>query len=326
MGIVTRDIANYISELILIGGGTSSPKTPLFDLCASLGNIRRRPSMLIPMSTLVAPDAASQTVLTEAASAVAQTATDYDRSQLANVMEIIQRTVTISATKQASAGEREGINIAGDSVPLNEVDFQINRALLDVKMHIENSMINGTYVADGGSAVGSKTSGLLEAITLNLVPAAGADISKAMLNELVNEMVDNGAYLENGIILCGNREMSIINDLYGFATQDTFSGGTMLREIWTSKAKLTLVYEPYMPAGSLVIADVNYIKPSFLALPAVLDGVSPVNPADIGSGLDVAVYDSSSGGASIKKIIQANFGLDYTCEALHGKVTGLKTA
>lgn len=326
MAAVTRDIANYLGILLRVGGGLANPMTPLFDMCASLGNLRRMKGMSIPMSVLSTPGDAAQTVITEAASGVAQTATNYDTSQLTNIMQIMQVTVDMTAVKEAASGEREGVNMDGEPVFVNDIEYQITEALSTIKRNIEYSMINGTYVADGGSAVASKTRGLLEAITSNIELAAGADISVSMLNNLLTTMSGNGAKFSNPAILCGDREQAILNALYGFANQSTTVGGTNIKQIWTSKGLFQVLNSPIVPAGSMIVTDLEYVKPSFMPLPNTIGGNQQIDITNPASGLDVAVYDSSSGGASIKKIVQTVFGLNYSNEALHGKITGLKTA
>ena len=326
MAALTRDAANYISELITVGGGIANPTAPLFDLCAGVGNLRRQKGMTIAMSVLSTPSDATQAVITEAASGAAIAATNYATSQLSNIMQIMQRTVDVTAVKEAASGEIEGVSLLGQPVIMNGIDLQLMKALEDIKMDIEFSLINGTYVADGGSAVASSTTGLLEAITLSIETAGGADITKAFLNSLLTKMSSAGAKFINPIILCGDREQIILNDLYGFATQSNVVGGTNVSKIWTSKGLFQVVYEPMMPAGSLIVADLAYLKPTFMPLPVTIGSGEIINVGNLASGLDVAVYNKSSGGASIARIVQTVMGLNYGNEALHGKITGLKTA
>ena len=320
--MVTRDIANYLGELIEIGGGLYNSATPLFDLTS--GNIQRRNSMTIPMSVLVTPAVAAQNAVTEVDSGASIASTDYTRSQITNVMQIMAQSVQVTDVKMASTHEREGANADGTSTPMNELDFQVNSALRQIKMDIEYSMLNGTYVADGGSAVSSQTAGLLEVITTNTTDVGAVDLTKALLDALLNKAIGNGAKFEIPAILCGAREQTIINDVYSYAMQSTNVGGTNIQNIITPRGVFRVVYMPTMPAGSLVVGDLKYIKPSFLPTPAYPGQVVDVyNPQ---SGIDVKVLDVASGGASVKRHIQTVFGLDYGNEALHASLTNLKTA
>ena len=325
MALVTRDVDNFLGMLIDIGGGGYSNKTPLFDLCASIGNIGRTNKMSIPMSVGTTLIIGSQDVVTEAVSGAAITPAVYDRAQVYNMMEIYAKTIDVTAIKTATWGERGGINAMGASVPISEVDYQVMETLNEIKRDIEFSMIQGTYVGDGGSAVASQQRGLLEACASSVVAAGNVDLTIALINELITDMTSNGAKFKMPVILAGMREINLINQLYGYALQSNDIGGTNVTTINTVQGPVRIVFEPQTLAGTLLLVDLAYLTPTFLALPKVLGGSQP-NASDLNSGLDVAVYDIASGGASIKKQIQTVVGLNYSSELLHGKITGLKTS
>ena len=67
---------------------------------------------------------------------------------------------------------------------------------------VDYSFLNGTYQQATAANVAARTRGIITACTTNTVDAAGATLSKDLIDELLREMADNGASFINAVIFC----------------------------------------------------------------------------------------------------------------------------
>jgi len=111
---------------------------------------------------------------TKVEGATAPTAGARVRANVRNVAQIHQEKVSVSYTKQATAGMASTPTSApfrgtdGSNPVANELDWQIARALEKVARDVNWSFINGRYANPTSNATPRKTRGLLQAVTTNL--------------------------------------------------------------------------------------------------------------------------------------------------------------
>ncbi len=96
------------------------------------------------------------------------------RGTAKNVLQIHQEAVGVSYTKQAATARLGGLASqgTGNSVT-NELDWQTEVMLLQMKRDINWSFINGTYQLPSDNTTKRQTRGLLAAITSNVTDATG---------------------------------------------------------------------------------------------------------------------------------------------------------
>jgi hypothetical protein len=306
---------NYTGELYLIGAN----QTPFLAMAGGLqgDNVRIVKDQQFPMAQPWSLEAASQPAITETASLTAPTPTTYTRGQDVNTVQIYQEQVSVSYTKQAVTGQvtadaTTGLVDITDSQPIqNERDFQIMANLRQISIDVEYTFLNGVYQQATSAAVAAKTRGIITGCTTNAVAAAGAALSKDLINELLRDMADNGAQWSNPVIFCNSFQKQAISELYGYAPESRNVGGVNILQIETDFAPLGIVWDPQVPTDTLLVADMSYVVPTYMLVPEK----------------GVLFYEElSKTGASEKGQIYGHIGLDYGPEEYHGKLTGLSTS
>ena len=146
---------------------------------------------------------ASQTSALEGADA--PTASARSRDNVNNVLQIIHETVDVSYTKQATARQLGDVDSAhplimstgGANPVVDEMAWQIEVRLKEIKRDMEYALINGTFVEPADNNTARKTRGLLEAITTNVSDVAvnstaldGGSSSDDVLAEAAHGLTD----------------------------------------------------------------------------------------------------------------------------------------
>jgi hypothetical protein len=319
MATADTDILNYRGELFLIGAN----QTPFLNMIGGLSGGRRTTSFRFPLAQTYALAAASQAVQDETASAAAGTPTTVTKEENYNVCQIMKHDVKVTFKKQSQIGFMSGINVDDPNPDTDPLEFQRQAQLRQMAINIEFSFIQGTYVAESAVTTDVATRGLLEACSSNAVAAASAKLSKALLNHLMRDMAANGAIFENPVLFASGFDMQNISDIYGYAPQDRNIGGVAIRKIITDFAELGVIWDPQVPDGSIVIADVKHCKPVFVPVkfnPNAGIQMSAEGGADV-LWVPTAVVAAAHGG-----FLYTQIGLDYGPEEYHGKITGLATA
>lgn len=309
---------NYVGEAYLIGAN----KTPFLNMIGGLqdGSVRLVGDFEFTLAQPWALDAASQPTITETDSLTAPTASTYTRAQDRNTVQIFHKQVSISYAKQSVTGQVRVDEIGalgfghGDSTqnqPIgNEKDFQIEANMRQLAIDVDYSFLNGTYQQATAANVAARTRGIITACTTNTVDAAGATLSKDLIDELLREMADNGASFINAVIFCNALQKQRLSNIYGYAPEDRNVGGININQIETDFAVLGVVWAPNVPAATLLIADVSFCSPVFLPVP------------DKG----VLFYEELNKlGASESGQVYGQVGIDYGPEEMHGTITTLDT-
>ena len=127
----------------------------------------------------------SQPNISESASLTAPEALVSTRSQLTNVTQIFQESVSVSYAKEANMGTMSGVNVAGQQPnPQSELTFQIERAMAKIAQDIEYTFINGVFNKATTDNEVNKSRGILTAITTNNINASPENNSVPVLSHI----------------------------------------------------------------------------------------------------------------------------------------------
>lgn len=307
----TWNLPNYAGELF----AACPTKTPFLSLIGDLSGGLKTQNDEFPTGVLYDFPEPSQPGISESASSTAPAATHIVRRQLSNVTQIFQETVELTYAKMANKDKLSGINTAGAKNGAgNELDFQIARKLEKIARDIEHTFLNGVYQKATSATVPNKTRGMLSLCGGEggtLVNANGAILSQALLDKLWRMMADSGALFDNTYLFCNSYQKQAISGLYANkAPQSRTEAGVNITDILTDFGKVGVVYDPFMPAGSILVADIKYVAPVFQEVP--------------GKGVLFA-EDLSKSGAAERKQIYGQLGLAHGPAHLHGAITGLAT-
>jgi hypothetical protein len=236
----------------------------------------------------------------------------YVRGQTDNTCQIFHRAVTVSYAKQSQAGLLSGLNLEGTNPIRDEKAFQISANLKQIAKDVDYTFINGVHqkAADAGTA--ARTRGMLESILTNVVDNAAvpAALEKADIDDCVRSMAENGADFNNMVLFAGSKQTQVITSLYEgkFMTDSRTVGGMSIKQILTDFCELGVIWAPNMPADQIMIVDMAYVTPVFLAVP----------------GKGFLFYEElAKTGASEKGQLYGQIGLDHGFETMHGKITEL---
>jgi len=305
------NLPNYAGEII-----TASPEeTPLLTAMGGLtGGGFQTDNFEFPVNQNYAHETAAQPAITETGSLTAPTAISFVRSQDKNVTQIFQEQVSVSYERLANQGRLSGINTAGAGNPVvSEMDWQIATALKHIARDIEFTIIQGAYQISTSAAVANKSRGINAAAlaSSNTVAAGSVDLSKALIDELLRTMDDNGADFGNMVLVGGLIQKQRISDEYGFAPDDRNVGGVNLKQIETDVGNIGIALSKFQASGVVSLVDMSKMAPVFQPVP------------EKGNFFFEAL--SKSGAAESGQIF-GKFGVGYGSGIYHGTVTGLTTS
>lgn len=309
----TFNLPNFVGELF-----TASPvQTPFLSMIGGLSGGVKSENSEFPTGQLYEFPEAAQPEISEDASETAPAASALVREQKTNVTQIFHETITLTYSKLSNRGRLSGLNTAGQAAnPSSELDWQAAQRLKKIARDVEFTFLNGTYNKASASNQANKTRGMFELCsTGTTIDAASAELSLELLKKLYKAMADAGALGGNMVLFCGSEQKQRITGLYekqlGYNTPATRSlGGMNITELETDFFKLGVVYDPFVPADRILIADVSACAPVFLEMP--------------GKGV-LFLEDLAKTGAAERKQIYGEIGLDHGPAFLHGSITGLKT-
>lgn len=298
--LFTADLINT-PFLAMIGGLTGGMETENFEFASS--------------SEFDFP-AAAQPALTETQSLTAPTATEAVRTQIKNVTQIFQQAVSLSYVKLSNKGRLSGINTGGKS---NNVDdenaFQIDYNLKIIARNIEYTILNGVYQIATSAAVANKSRGMFAACDLagsTDIAAAGADLSKTLMDSLFQTAFAAGAPFMNPVIWVNGFQKTKLSDIYGYAPTDRNVGGVDIKQLETDFGDIGIApAHRFIPTDDLLLADMSMIAPVTQPVP----------------GKGNFFYEMlSKAGASENGQIFGQFGLDHGPAFAHAKITNLATS
>ena len=311
----TFNLPNYVGELFLV----CNNRTPFLTMIGGLSSGGKVVgSWEYPVSLEESLETPAQPDITETASLTAPTPKTYVPTQTTNVCQIFQKQVSVSYARMSDNDTLRGLSILGNNPISDPVEHQKMRTLEQIAVDAEYTMLNGVYqraaaaVSGGAAETANKMRGIITAIATNTVAAGGA-LTKAHIDELVKKMADNGAEFKNPVIFGNSAVKQAITALYGVTPlgavpQSRNVGGLNIQTIVTDFAEIGVVYDRYVPAGTLLLADLAFVTPVSLPVP----------------GKGHMFYEPlSKTGAGESGQFYGQLGLAYGPEVYHGKITGI---
>ena len=307
----TWNLPNYAGDLY-----TADPEsTPFFSMIGGLNNGgKQTQNFEFPIDSLYDYPEPEQPEISEKASATAPDAINYVRSQDTNVTQVFQESVDLTYVKQSNYNRMEGLNTAGqqNNVP-DEKAFQVSRQLIKIARDIEHTIFSGQFQKSTSPTVPNKTRGMLEAVANGgaTIDAAGAELSREMLQTLWREMYNSGATFTNPVMWVGARSKQLTTDLYAYAPTSRNVGGVNIQAIETDFGNIGISLNKFIPADTILVADMSVINSVFQPVP--------------GKG-NFFLEELGKTGAADRAQIFGQWGLDHGPAFFHGSITGLATA
>jgi len=319
MAYTDSEDLNYRGELFAVG----AYQTPFLSMIGGLGGGKRSSSFLFPVAQTYGLTAASQPAITETVSADASSAsvTTVVRTQDTNTAQIFKEDVAVTFMKQSQYGAMSGINTDASNPVTSELTFQKNAALKQMAIDMEYTFLNGEYITAADSTTAAKSRGIITAAVSNTEAAGDVALSTTLMNQLLVEMATNGAVFDNCVIFVNGFQKQALSALYGYAPADRNVGGLNIASIETDFAKMGVVYDPHVPAGTLLIADMAHVAPVFVPV-----GFNGEELSSNLAGSDVLWVPTAITAAKAGGFFYSQAGLDYGPEEYHGTLTGLKTS
>jgi hypothetical protein len=279
------------------------------------------------MSSNYLLESAAQPTITETASLTAPTPVSYVRANEKNVNQIYQKKISLSYAKLSNGNRLQFAEVGtsgyaystepGSNPAQNELQFQLKANLEQIRVDYEYTFLNGTYQlgTDAGTAFQSR--GIITGSTTNTVAAGSAELDKDIVDALLVEMAANGAFAMGGsmVIYANAFQIKKLNDIYGFAPTSQTVGGTGVNQIVTPFGVFEIVYNPRVPAGTILFANMGACSVVFQPVP----GKSTVES-------NMVFEPLSKTGASEDWQLFGQLGVDYGSSYYHGTITGLATS
>ncbi len=302
------NLPNFVGEIYT----ASAEQTKFLNMIGGLsGGGLQTQNFEFPVDQEFAHEAAAQPAITETASLTAPTAISYVRAQNKNVCQIFMEKVSMSYERMSNQQRLSGIATAGTmETPTDERTWQIQKALKKIARDMEYTALNGAYQIATSASVANKTRGVIAAAS-NTTAAGSVRLTKSLFDTTFQAMYDAGALFTNIVIWVGGFQKRQTSQIYGYAPTDRNVGGVNVKAIETDFGTMGIELNRFMPAGTVLIADMAYIKPVFQPVP------------DKGNFF----YEPlSKAGASEDGQIYGKFGVAHGPGFMHGTITGLATS
>jgi hypothetical protein len=317
---------NYDGELwtadVTPGMGTG---TPFLTMLGGINgnNAREVADFDFPMTAEYDFPAASQPSISESAANTAPAASSPIYTQVRNTCQIYQEAIDISF-KKLSTTERRATDVVHTGVGYWAQDGVNNQSGLDVRnlaytlkkiaRDMNYTFLNGIFVESTSNIVAAQTGGIIPGITTSSVAAAGSPLSKDILQALFKLVVDTSGgqtYQNTPVLFMNSFQKQKISDIYGYQPDAWNVGGVNIQTILTDFGRVGVVYETEVPTDTILLAAMNMIKPVFCTVPGY------------GRLFDKPLPEA---GASLKRMVYGQIGVDWANEKLHGVISGLATS
>jgi hypothetical protein len=306
---------NYLGDLIVTASPTDAP---LLAMSGGLNGVKTTSNFVFPIDQEYTQTAASQPAITETASLTKPTAISLVRTPVVNTCGIVHESVSISYAKLSNFGKLDStstnaLTSGGVAVPRDEKAFQIAGALEKIQRDTEYTIIQGAYVAHTAVGTASKTRGLSAAIVEGgtVVAAAGATLTKTMIDTLLRNMYTAGAKFKNPIFVANAFQKQMLSHIYAYAPTDRNVGGVNIKQIETDFGIIGVLLDPFQVTSVLGLYDMAFVSIVTCPVP--------------GKG-NMFYEELSKTGAAEEGQIYGQIGLDHGPEFMHGHVSGLATS
>lgn len=307
---------------VVPGQGTG---TPFLTLLGGLNgtNVREVPDFDFSMSAEYDFPTAAQPSITETASITAPSAKSPILTQNRNTCQIFQEAVDITYKKLSTTERRAtdivtgGVGYWAQQMPNNQMDLvnkHLTYTLQKIARDANYTFLNGSFVESTSSGVAAQTRGIITGVSTSSIDASSATLDKALMDSLFKSVVDNSggqSYQNTPIIFVNSFQKQRITNIYGYQPDDWNIGGVNIQTILTDFGRVGVVYDPMVPAATVLFAAMNLVRPVFCTVP------------EKGRLFDEIL---SKTGASERRQVYGQMGIDYANEKLHGKIINLATS
>lgn len=313
------NLPNYAGQLFT----PSDVATPFIDRITGVSTVN---APEFAMTSSYDMESATQPDISETASLTAPTPVSYVRSNEKNVCGIHQKQISLSYARLSASDRLKRVEVstsgfaydeAGSNPVTDELAFQVQRNLDQIKMDMEQSFLTGTYELATDASGSFRTRGLITGSTTNTVAAGSVDITKEIMDSLFKEMADNGAFDQGGAftIFCDSWNKQRLTAAYEYAPTDRFVGGTAINTIYTDFGVMNIVFAKKVPATTIAVVNTSKLSVVF----------QPVQGKPAGDNM-VILEPLAKTGAGEKWQLYTQAGIDYGSSYFHGTVTGTTSA
>lgn len=320
----TFELPNYVGELFsLIRDDTT--------FLSMAGGLSGGMSVSTPQFTWQVEDNAAASATAQVVEGGSPTDETILRQQVVNVVEIHQESVNLSYTKQAATdllgiAAAPAAPILGNQPVMSELDHQLRLKISKIARDVEMSFINGTYNNPATNATARRTRGMLAAVTTHAINyttgVGGKGTAYTSLRECVNDLLvgmfgdataeAEAAPLVQPVIFAGGAVKLKLSNEYtnsgALALRSNNVGGVNVETLITDFGVLSIALNRYMPAGTLLLADMSVVSPVFMPIP--------------GKGHFFAEPLAKTG-AFDRVQLYGEIGLKYGPETWHGQITAI---
>jgi len=191
------------------------------------------------------------------------------------------------------------------------ITSQVNYALGRIARNVNHTFLNGTFHESNGKSDASRTRGILEGITTNVVDASGAALSDALTGTLFESMATKSsgkAFQQLPILLMSAKQKRKFSALFAFPPESRNVAGYNITMFETDFGPVGIMYEPTIADNTILFASLSLVKPVYNEVP----------------GKGILFYEPKAQvGASEGGMLYGHIGLDYGAEWMHGKITNL---
>jgi len=306
------NLPNYAGELF----SADATQTPLLSMTGGLTGGRQTDNFEFPTAVLYDYPEAGQPEISEQASATAPQAAHAVTEQETNVVQIHQEVIDLSYVALSNLHRMSGLNTAGQA-PAYEDErlFQLRHKLIKVARDVEHSFINGSYNKATSASEANRTRGLVELTQSGVtIDAGGAPLSADLLRQVYRDMADAGAYFNDMVMFLPAYQKQQLSEVYANQVGMNMPltrriGGVNITQVETDFFNMGIVWNRFVPADTILIADVAHIAPVFQVVP--------------GKGV-LFTEELAKTGASEKLQLFGQIGLAHGANFLHGSITGLQ--
>jgi len=208
-----------------------------------------------------------------------------------------------------------GVNLANavNNVP-DEFDNQVSKRVAQIRLNLNYTCINGVYqYTPGSTTIAPRSRGIINGIVTNKFDAAGAVLTKNMVNNAIKDSIANGLDPAGLEIWISPNMMDVITDTYVLIPGSTLPasrtvGGVAYSAIMTNYGELPIMWDPMFPDKKITFVHMGLM--SIAEKPHPVKGVLFVEElAKVGAGEGAQVY--------------GELGLNYAAEWYHAVLENL---
>ena len=246
------------------------------------------------------------------------------RQLVKNVVEIHMEGVDFGYTAQATVGQLDAANLIEGTNPVRSpMQHQIDLKIGKVKRDVERSFLEGVLVNPTDNTTARETQGIIPAVTTHTINyttgAGGKGTIYTTLRECLNDLLidmsvptveaETAPFNQPIIFVNGAMKVDISNEYSnsgGLAPRSQTVGGVNIDTLVTDFGNFGVVVDRYMPAATLLVADMSVVVPVLLPIPG--KGHFFVEPLAKTGAVDSAQ-------------LYGEIGLQYGPESFHGTIT-----